>query len=219
MVSEQEQRTTISLSIDGDINDQDISFIKYYMSALEHIDLSKANLQIIPNNAFSNKEKLRTIKLPDICQTIGESAFAQCYCLLNVELNSVTSIAKNAFLDCYNLQKIYAPNLEKVGQCAFQSCKKIKKFYAPVLNIVESAAFASAHIEYFTIEKPWIQGHTVGNIDTLALNKDITAVIYDEQPYNTLCANMDIQCIYIPKEIRNLSGAIFLWFNNSSHCI
>ncbi|MCD8033339.1 MAG: PL29 family lyase N-terminal domain-containing protein [Alistipes sp.] len=210
LVSEQEQRTTISLSIDGDINDQDISFIKYYMSALEHIDLSKANLQIIPNNAFSNKEKLRTIKLPDICQTIGESAFAQCYCLLNVELNSVTSIAKNAFLDCYNLRKIYAPNLEKVGQCAFQSCKKIKKFYAPVLNIVENAAFTSAHIEYFTIEKPWIQGHTTGNIDTLALNKDITAVIYDEsKPYDTLCANMDIQCIYIPKEIRNLSGAIF----------
>ena len=61
----------------------------------------------IPDEAFSNKRRLRTIVSPSTVTAIGESAFFNCGSLVNVALNEcVTRIPCGAFQGCHSLTTI-----------------------------------------------------------------------------------------------------------------
>lgn len=95
--------------VNGSINEQDIKYLKYLVeeNSLIRIDLSKAHISSIPENAFSGCATLYEIKLPlSGLKTIGKRAFFQCHTLKKVVIpSSVTYIGDEAFGDCYTIEK------------------------------------------------------------------------------------------------------------------
>ena len=81
----------------------------------------------IGNNAFENRDKLGSIKIPDSVTSIGNYAFRGC-----IKLNSITfgqgvkEINIGAFYKCNSLISIEIPDsVETVGDFAFYACAKL----------------------------------------------------------------------------------------------
>ncbi len=71
------------------------------------------------------ERELRIIKIPDTVTTIGESAFAGCKYLTNIDLNNVNSIGKRAFRHCTSLEKVTSNTNYSVDETAFAYCNKL----------------------------------------------------------------------------------------------
>ena len=73
-----------------------------------------------------------TLKIPDLVNTIGTSAFWGLYGLTRINLpKNVTKIESEAFADCLNLHTVYLPeNLQELHFSAFRNCKNICTVYA-----------------------------------------------------------------------------------------
>lgn len=79
----------------------------------------------IANNAFSNCDSLKSIKVSNSCKTIGANAFAGCDSLTKVNLgNCVNTVSKNAFSNCGSLNKINCSNtISNLGSNCFGGAK------------------------------------------------------------------------------------------------
>ena len=116
------------------------------------LDLSKiTNLTIIPESAFANCTKLKSIILPDTIiriednafynctsleeftfpesiQEIGKKAFANCSSLNLIVLpDKITELPENLFSGCSNLQEIsLSDKVNKIGKSCFSGCEQLK---------------------------------------------------------------------------------------------
>ena len=81
--------------------------------------------------AFSGRDKLETLYIPESVETIGEYAFFQCNKLLDATIPSgVKSIGEKAFAGCEYLTYIYIPDtLESIGKGAFSNCTRIAEIH------------------------------------------------------------------------------------------
>lgn len=76
--------------------------------------------------AFSGRDRLETIYIPESVEDIGEYAFFQCNKLLDATIPGVKSLGDKAFAGCEYLTYIYIPaSLESIGKGAFSDCKRI----------------------------------------------------------------------------------------------
>lgn len=75
----------------------------------------------IRDGAFSDCDKLKTVKLPDSVTSVGAASFINCENLNEVNLgNSVRSIGDNAFMHCTSMEKLTIPkSIEEIGYGAF----------------------------------------------------------------------------------------------------
>lgn len=99
-------------------------------TTLEEIDLSAVEITEIPSWTFSNLSALKTIKLPNTLETIGEYALYNCQALQTIDLSNtrVSAIGKKAMYNCNKIKTIKFPDtLETIDEEAFAFCKKIKK--------------------------------------------------------------------------------------------
>lgn len=73
--------------------------------------------------AFSNCEKLQSVKLPAKLESLGEYAFLNCQKLTDIVLpETLTEIADYLFAGCYDLSEITLPSgLTRIGEKAFSS--------------------------------------------------------------------------------------------------
>lgn len=79
----------------------------------------------IRNYAFNTAKVLTSVSLPSTVTRIGEYAFADSG-IVNIEMDSVTSINRYAFYRCNNKNAlsnlVLPPNLTYLGERAFQQC-------------------------------------------------------------------------------------------------
>ena len=106
----------------------------------------KHKITEIGNHAFSNCNNLKTIKIPAIIETIGESCFSSCS-VENVEFEQNSQLKKLgdfAFLKCNKLKSIkITSNVESIGNNCFyeSSIENIEFENESLLKIIGDNAF------------------------------------------------------------------------------
>lgn len=151
-----ELETSKPLVVEGKSEDINFAIITF---AINHcslngiiLDLSKiTNMTIIPESAFENCTKLKSIILPDTIiriednafynctsleeftvpesiQEIGKKAFANCSSLNLIVLpDKITELPENLFSGCSNLQEIsLSDKVNKIGNSCFSGCEQLK---------------------------------------------------------------------------------------------
>ncbi|MBQ9765528.1 MAG: leucine-rich repeat domain-containing protein [Lachnospiraceae bacterium] len=104
----------------------------------------------IGNEAFSKRNSLSSIELPNTITSIGDLAFYYCSSLGSIKLpNTVTSIGNEAFFNCRSLSSIELPNtVTSIGYGAFFCCSSLSTIELP--NAVTS-------IGYYAFDNtPWL---------------------------------------------------------------
>ena len=113
------------LKVHGAINATDFAVMRSNMTVLYDLDLSDADVSIIPENAFLDKTVLMHVKLPDDLLMIEENAFAGCTSLMDTLVlpTNLRTIGIGAFQNCKNLSYLAInPNLEVIRNRAFYGC-------------------------------------------------------------------------------------------------
>lgn len=89
-------------------------------SDMENLIVLDGVEEIIPF-AFSRRQKLKTVKLPDSLEKIGMNAFELCPQLHSVDLGKgITVIPENCFEKCMKLKTItLPPQMKEIERCAF----------------------------------------------------------------------------------------------------
>lgn len=157
------------LVIKGKMNDDDWAKITMMAENLYSLDLTDADVTVIPDRFFSrvdnNWEFLHEIKLPKNLKEIGESAFYYTN-IENIDFPSSiqkinsdafrTSFIKSAvlpetcleigsdvFTQCYELETVkLSSGLKTISSSMFALCYSLKPFELPAaLEVVESGAF------------------------------------------------------------------------------
>lgn len=126
---------------------------------------------VIGEYAFSNRDDIVSVVLPDTLETIELGAFASCYYLETVNFpdslisigqdvfnscgsltsavlpNGLTEIQNNTFAYCDDLENVVLPeNLVRIGEYAFYQCEKLKEIDLPdSLAYIEEGAFNSCY--------------------------------------------------------------------------
>lgn len=94
---------------------------------LRHVDLSMADCEAIPNNAFHSRPVLESIVLPTQVKSIGSQAFYACHSLRKITLpKSVTRVGDAAFSSCENLKEITIEGTPMLGEFAFARLKGLR---------------------------------------------------------------------------------------------
>ena len=93
----------------------------------------------IPDSTFTGCINLINISIPTIVESIGSRCFADCNNLIGsfntnmLDLQSITTIGSYAFANCYSLLNvnINQQKLTSIGQSVFTSCKKLINILLP----------------------------------------------------------------------------------------
>ncbi|WP_297272165.1 leucine-rich repeat domain-containing protein [uncultured Bacteroides sp.] len=88
------------------------------------LDLSAATLKNIPSSMCTDCDSLRTVKLPDSIEEMGNKAFYSCDSLKNITLpSSLQTIGGQAFYNCKSLTITALPSsLQTIGDQVFYNC-------------------------------------------------------------------------------------------------
>lgn len=81
----------------------------------------------IGGSAFTHRESLTSVVIPDSVTSIGEGAFNYCTGLTSIIIpDSVTSIGARAFANCISLKSVVIPNsVKSIGDYAFCECSNL----------------------------------------------------------------------------------------------
>jgi hypothetical protein len=82
----------------------------------------------IPASAFSNCTSLRSVTFPPALTELGNQAFAGCFSLQAVDLEStkLTAISARAFFGCLGLHSLVIPtSIKSIGASAFAGCDSL----------------------------------------------------------------------------------------------
>ena len=139
--------TVKNLTVTGALGNSDFLLIKNQMTNLETVDISGTNIKEVPDQALSDKEKLKTVRLPEGINRIGSSAFNNCQQLTAVTFGSQTSVEGkivfpstlrnveyNAFYNCQLLTHLdfsACTVLEYIGSSAFENSFNLKEVLFP----------------------------------------------------------------------------------------
>ena len=108
----------------------------------------------IGEGAFSNCEKIQSIILPEIMQSIGHRAFSGCHALKHIQLprlllkgntyHSRRAYGDNLFRDCSSLEHFEIPTwMTELSSGMFRNCKSLKEIKIPAtVTTIDSWAFS-----------------------------------------------------------------------------
>lgn len=122
------------------------------MSGLTGTPNIPATVKKIGNDAFNNCRGLTgTLTIPSICESIGDRAFYECIGLTLLELDTssnakLQSIGNSAFGNCYGFQNVglsFPDTIKEIGELAFISCTNFSgKLILPKLETIEHDSFS-----------------------------------------------------------------------------
>lgn len=122
--------TITHLKVYGELGVQDFKILRTNMTLLYDLDLSDAEVTVIPANAFLDKKILMNVKLPASLRTIESGAFQGCSSLdgsLTLP-DGLTFIGWGAFQGCSSLDEVVLnESLETIQGYAFQGCSSLKQ--------------------------------------------------------------------------------------------
>lgn len=94
---------------------------------LRTVDLSGADCELIPNNAFHSRKVLEKILFPSNLKSIGSQAFFACKSLTQVVLPAgLTRVDDAAFSSCTNLKKLTIEGTPTLGEFAFARLSSLR---------------------------------------------------------------------------------------------
>jgi hypothetical protein len=116
------------------------------MPNLQYLDISEVviNDNRIPDDAFSRKNNLKSITLPNGLTAIGYAAFYECTALALINFpSSLQTVEGYAFQSCISLtQTIFQEGLQTIGYYAFRDCAALQTLAFPFsLQTIEENAF------------------------------------------------------------------------------
>lgn len=120
------------LKVKGTLNSTDWTTIKNCTNLIG-LDLTEAQFDAVPNNAFDGMSKVSSVKLPEGVKSIGDYAFRGTQ-LLNIDVpSSVTSIGQCAFYQTRVRTVNFKEDsqLQTIGYQAFYQCKSLQEFIMP----------------------------------------------------------------------------------------
>ena len=126
-------------------------------SSLEEITLTpQTSLKRIDGGAFFGCSSLKTIILPEILTSIGDSAFSGCSALSGVVIpNNVSVIGKMAFFNCKSLASVSIPtNVETIKERTFQQSGLTEIEFAENCKLTQIEERAFSTIPLMHIELP-----------------------------------------------------------------
>lgn len=110
--------------------------IKYTVTAIGDGAFKFANLkscklpetvQTIGNNAFAYNMFLRECNLPDSLKSVGDNAFQRCFSCTFTLPTAITHFGEGAFWECSKIAEVTIPLGAEVGTNAFMYCTGVKK--------------------------------------------------------------------------------------------
>ena len=152
-------------------NCKNLTEVAFYESNIKHLSIS--------DDTFRNCTSLKTVTLPENCDsiTIGYRAFRDCKNLTTVNnTDNITKIYGGAFRDCTSLESFTISNkTTMIGKNAFYGCKNLKtvtvnsekkapKLYADVFAKTNSALTFTA--KNATAAKSWKSALTKSGLKT-----------------------------------------------------
>lgn len=94
---------------------------------LRTADLSGADCEVIPKNAFHSRRALQRVMLPANVRSIGRQAFFACRSLQSITLpHSVEHVGDAAFSSCDNLREITIEGTPALGEFTFARLKNLR---------------------------------------------------------------------------------------------
>lgn len=225
------------LIIEGELNSDDWSKIKQ-MTNLTELDLSKALIDEIPNEAFNGRwaidkvvlpptlkkigsfafqgTALTSVNIPDNVETIKECAFSQVKQLQEVHLpDSLTSLGNYAFAECRSLRTVKIPTkLKTIPDYTFQNCRSLQSVELhDSITAFEDYSFNHCDLREITLPKSttWVGGNAFNgntNLSKVTLNEGLID-IWAEAFYNTA-----IDTLNCPSTLRNIYNGAFAGCGN-----
>lgn len=227
------------LIIEGELNSDDWSKIKQ-MTNLTELDLSKALIDEIPNEAFNGRwaidkvvlpptlkkigsfafqgTALTSVNIPDNVETIEEAAFRQIKQLQEVHLpDSLTSLGRYAFAECRSLRTVKIPTkLKEIPWYAFDGCKSLQsvELHDSITGFGDYS-FRSCDLREITLPKSttWIGGRAFAentNLSKVTLNEELIDI------WAYAFQNTAIDTLNCPSTLRNIYNGAFAGCRNLS---
>ncbi|MBR2378425.1 MAG: leucine-rich repeat protein, partial [Bacteroidaceae bacterium] len=204
------------LKVHGKINLTDFSVMRNNMTSCYSIDLSDAECDEIPADAFSNKIALKSVLLPTQCKVIGNRAFAGCTLLSDSIAfpEGLESIGYEAFMDCNMAQDVVLPNsVESIGQSAFSNCKKIKSVTLPesLETIANSTFYGCSNLSHVSLPTSLktIEGNAFASCLALGnVTFPATLELIDNNAF-TGCSNMTLVDLSGCEKLTTIGGSAF----------
>ena len=142
-----------SIKVHGPLtNDDIINALNTNMRSCYAIDLSDAEIEALPDEAFNGKIGLLEITLPAGLKAIGNNAFNGCFALRNeVTIPAgVQTIGSCAFAGCKNAKfnPALPETLTAIGDYAFQNCANLYDVTLPAsLQTIGDHAFEASNVQ------------------------------------------------------------------------
>ena len=115
-----------SLKLSGTLGVSDFTTLRNIQS-LEHLDISRVNLSVLPTEAFLECTNIKSLILPNTLTAIKSYALSKTL-LVSISIPaSVETIEEYAFEGCEALTSIEIPaSVEKIGELAFYGCTSLQ---------------------------------------------------------------------------------------------
>ena len=133
-----------SLKLSGTLGVSDFTTLRNIQS-LEHLDISRVNLSVLPTEAFLECTNIKSVILPNTLTAIGTQAFWGSS-LVSISIPaSVETIEGGAFCRCTALQTVTfekGSRLKTIEESAFEDCTELTSIEIPAsVETIEDQAF------------------------------------------------------------------------------
>lgn len=117
-----------------------IDYLKIFDKTIE--SYSSEYDKVVGDSAFAGCSKLTNVNLPNV-ECVYGNGFKSCSKLTNVNLPNVEWIYTYAFMLCTSLISINLPNATTIQQNAFSSCTKLESVYLGKIKTLNKTVFGS----------------------------------------------------------------------------
>ena len=131
-----------SLKLSGTLGVSDFTTLRNIQS-LEHLDISRVNLSVLPTEAFLECTNIKSVILPNTLTAIGTQAFWGSS-LVSISIPaSVEEIRGSAFFGCSSLKTVtFGSKLKTIGSDVFLNCTSLTMIEIPAsVETIEDQAF------------------------------------------------------------------------------
>ncbi len=135
-----------NLIVTGNINDQDILYIRDNMKACYSINLEGTSLTSLPADAFKNRTLIFNLKLPKSLKTIGDNAFSGCSSIQSIDMPAAITIGGSAFSNCTRLTDLNLPAATTINSYAFSNCTGLTSVSLPAAKSVGDFTFSGCSV-------------------------------------------------------------------------